>query len=147
MAEAFGGHVSSEDNKAIVRRLIEDLFNTGNPDIADEFLADDYVDHSPSHPDVPGRENVKQSVSEWLIAFPDTVSVAKDLVAEEDRVAARWSTQATHRGEFMGVLPTGNRIEVTWFGIFRLSDGKIVESWDTFNVLEMMRQLEPRDSR
>jgi steroid delta-isomerase-like uncharacterized protein len=143
----LGGHVSSEDNKAIVRRLIEDLFNTGNPDIADEVLADDYVDHSPSHPDVPGRENVKQSVSEWLIAFPDTVGVIRDLVAEGDRVAARWSTQATHRGEFMEVSPTGNRIEVTWFGIFRLSDGKIVESWDTFNVLEMMRQIDPRRSR
>jgi predicted ester cyclase len=143
----LGGHVSSEDNKAIVRRLIEDLFNTGNPDIADEVLAYDYVDHSPSHPDVPGRENVKQSVSEWLIAFPDTVGVIRDLVAEGDRVAARWSTQATHRGEFMEVSPTGNRIEVTWFGIFRLSDGKIVGSWDTFNVLEMMRQIDPRRSR
>ena len=137
----------SEDNKAIVRRLIEDLFNTGNPDIADEVLADDYVDHSPSYPDVPERENVKQSVSEWLIAFPDTVSVVRDLVTEGDRVAARWSTQATHRGEFMDISPTGNRIDVTWFGIFCLSDGKIVESWDTFNVLEMMRQLEPRGSR
>jgi steroid delta-isomerase-like uncharacterized protein len=139
----LGGQVPPEDNKAIVRRLIEDLFNTGNPDIADEVLADDYVDHSPSHPDVPGRENVRQSVSEWLIAFPDTVGVIRDLVAEGERVAARWSTQATHRGEFMGVPSTGNRIDVTWFGIFRLSDGKIVESWDTFNVLEMMRQLEP----
>lgn len=134
--------MSSEDNKAIVRGLIEDLFNTANLDIADEVLADDYVDHSASHADLSGAENVKQSVSEWLAAFPDTVSVVRDLVAEGDRVAARWRTRATHRGAFMDVYPTGNQIDVTWFGIFRLSDGKIVESWDTFNVVEMMQQLE-----
>jgi predicted ester cyclase len=80
-------------------------------------------------------------VSEWLTAFPDTVSVVRDMIAEGDRVAARWTTQATHRGEFMDVPPTGNRIDVTWYGIFRLSGGRIVESWDTFNVVEMMQQL------
>ncbi len=80
-------------------------------------------------------------MSEWLTAFPDTVSVVRDIIAEGDRVAARWTTQATHRSEFMDVPPTGNRIDVTWFGIFRLSGGRIVESWDTFNVVEMMRQL------
>jgi predicted ester cyclase len=81
-------------------------------------------------------------VSEWLAAFPDTVSVVRDMSAEGDRVAARWTTQATHRGEFMDFPPTGNRIDVTWYGIFRLSGGRIVESWDTFNVVEMMQQLE-----
>ena len=110
-------------------------------DIADEVLADAYVDHSASHPDLSGLENVKRSVSEWLTAFPDTVSVAQDVIAEGDKVAVRWTTQATHRDEFMGVPPTGNRIDVTWYGIFRLSGGTIVESWDTFNVVEMMQQL------
>ena len=133
--------MSAEANKAVVRRLVEDLFNTGDVGIADEVLAGDYVDHSASHPEAPGRENVKRSVSEWLAAFPDTVSVAHDVVAEDAKVAARWTTRATHRGEFMGIAPTGNRIDVTWFGVFRLSEGKIVESWDTFNVVEMMRQL------
>jgi predicted ester cyclase len=80
-------------------------------------------------------------VSEWLTAFPDTVSVVQDMIAEGDKVAARWTTQATHRDEFMDVPPTGNRIHVTWYGIFRLSGGRIVESWDTFNGMEMMQQL------
>jgi steroid delta-isomerase-like uncharacterized protein len=88
-----------------------------------------------------GRENVKQSVAKWRTAFPDTVSEAQEVIAEGDKVAARWITQATHQGEFMGVPPTGNHISVTWFGVFRLSEGKIVESRDTFNVLEMMEQL------
>jgi steroid delta-isomerase-like uncharacterized protein len=133
--------VPSEANKTVVLRLIEDLFNTGNLDIADEVLARDYVDHSPSHPELSGPENIKHSVSEWLNAFPDTVSVAHDVVAEGDKVAARWTTRATHRGEFMDVPPTGNRIDVTWFGMFRLSGGRIVESWDTFNVVELTKQL------
>lgn len=131
----------SEEDKVVVRRLIEELFNTGDQDIADEVLAADYVDHSPSHRGLPGPENLKRAVSEWRIAFPDTRNVVEELVAEGDRVAARWTTHATHRGEFMGIPPTGNRIAVTSFGIFRLSGGKVVESWDTFNVLEMMQQL------
>jgi steroid delta-isomerase-like uncharacterized protein len=130
-----------EDNNLTDRRLIEDLFNTGDLDVADEVLAGDDVDHSPSHPDLSGPENFKRSMSEWLTAFPDTVSVVQDMIAEGDRVAARWTTRATHRGEFMSVPPTGNRIDVMWFGMFRLSGGRIVESWDTFNVVEMMRQL------
>jgi predicted ester cyclase len=102
----LGGCVSSEQNKGIVRQFIEDFFNTGDPDIADEPLSDDYVDHSPSHPTLSGPENAKQSISEWLSAFPDTVSVGQDMVAEGDRVAARWTTQPTHQGEFMDFTPT-----------------------------------------
>lgn len=133
--------MSSGENKTIVLQLIEGFFNTGDPSLADKVLADDYTDHSPSHPDLSGRENVKQSVAEWRTAFPDTVSVAQDVIAEGDKVAARWTTQATHQAEFMGFAPTGNHINVTWFGIFRLSEGKILESWDTFNVMEMADQL------
>ncbi len=99
------------------------------------------IDHSPSRPGLPGPENLKRAVGEWRIAFPDTHNVVEDIVAEGDKVAARWTTYATHRGEFMGIAATGNRIAVTSFGIFRLSGDKIVESWDTFNVVEMMQQL------
>ncbi len=133
--------MSAEENRAITRQLIEQLFNTGNHEIADEILAADYLDRSPSHPDLSGPENVKRAVREWRAAFPDTINTVDDMVAEGDRVAVRWTTHATHRGEFMGLAATGKRIAVTSFGIFRLSKGKIVESWDTFNVVEMMRQL------
>ena len=75
------------------------------------------------------------------MALPDTRNVIEDMVAEGDKVAVRWTTRATHRGEFMSIAATGNRIAETSFGIFRLSGGRIVESWDTFNVVEMMQQL------
>lgn len=130
-----------EENKGTVRRIVEDLFNTGDTGIADEVFVVDYVDRTASHPGMRGPDNVKRFIGEWRTAFPDTRSVVDDIVAEGDRVAARWTTRATHRGEFMGVAPTGRRVVVGWFGMFRLSGGKVVESWDTFDVLEMTRQL------
>ncbi len=133
--------MTREENKVVVRRVIEDLFNTGDPAIAEEVFAADYVDHTPSHPDLRGPENVARSVAEWRAAFPDTRSTVEDLVAEGDKVAARWTTEATHAGEFMGVAPTGRKVVVGWFGVFWLSRGKVIESWDTFNVVDMARQL------
>jgi steroid delta-isomerase-like uncharacterized protein len=130
-----------EENKAIVRRLLEGFFNTGDPDVAEEVLAPDYIDHSPSTPETRGLDNIKRSVGGWRTAFPDTVQTVEDMVAEGDKVAARWITRATHQGEFMGIPATGNRIEVAGFGIFRMLGGKIVESWDTFDATTMMQQL------
>ena len=75
-----------EENKAVVRRIVEDLFNTGDTSIADEVFAADYVDHTASDPGVPGAENVKRFIEEWRSAFPDTRSVVDDLVAEGDWV-------------------------------------------------------------
>ena len=125
-----------EENKAVVRRVVEDLFNTGDAGIADEVFAADYIDHTASNPQMRGPESVRQFIESWRDAFPDTRSAVDDIVA------VLWTTHATHRGEFMAVAPTGRQVVVGWFGMFRLSDGKVVESWDTFNVLEMMRQLD-----
>ena len=93
----------SEENKAIARRVIEEFLNTGNPDVADEIFAADYVDHNPSNPEMSGVENIKRSVSDWHIAFPDTYNIVEDMICEGDKVAVRWITYATHQGEFMGI--------------------------------------------
>lgn len=127
--------------RGVVERLVVDLFRTGDAAIAEEVLAADYVDHTPSHPELRGVENVKRSVAEWRAAFPDTRTVVEDAVVEGETVAVRWRTDATHRGEFMGLPATGRRISVASFGFFRLSGGRIVESWDTYNVLELLEQL------
>jgi predicted ester cyclase len=86
---------------------------------------------------VAGRENIKRFVSEWLAAFPDSHSVLKDMVAEGDKVAARWTTTATHQGQFRGANPTGKRVEVEAIGIFRIADDKVVESWDKYDTPEL----------
>ncbi len=130
-----------EENRAAARRIVEDLFNTRDAGIVDEVFAADYVDHTASNPEMRGPENVQRFIESWRVAFPDTRSAVDHIVAEGDRVAVRWTTCATHRGKFMGVAPTGRRVAVGWCGMFRLSGGKVVESWDALNVLEMMRQL------
>ena len=89
----------SEEHKAIVRRIIEEFFNTGNLEVVDEIFATDYVDHNPSNPELHGIENIKRSVSDWRAAFPDTHNTIEDMVAEGDKVVARWITRATHQEE------------------------------------------------
>ena len=126
--------VDEDSNKAVVRRFIEGFLNSGSADVADEVLAADYTDHTPSTPGLAGRENVKRFVNEWLAAFPDSRSVVKDMVAEGDKVAARWTTIATHQGQFRGVSPTGKQLEVEAIGIFRIAKGRIVESWDKYDT-------------
>lgn len=133
--------MSGEEHKAVVRRAIEELFNTGRMKIADEVFATDYVDHSPSNPELSSLENIKRFVEERRVAFPDTRNVVEDMIAEGDKVAARWTTQATHRGEILGVAPTGNEVTVRWLGIFRVSKGRIVESWDHYETQGLLRQL------
>ena len=116
-------------NKAVVRRFIEGFLNTGDPDIADEVLAADYIDHTSSNPQLAGRQNIKRFVEEWLAASPDSHKVwFEDMVAEGDKVASRWTTSATHRGQFRGVSLTGERVEVEAIGIFRIAEGRVVES-------------------
>jgi steroid delta-isomerase-like uncharacterized protein len=125
--------MSDEFNKAVVRRFIEGFLNTGDEEIADEVLAVDYIDHTPSNPEMTGRENIKRFVAEWLATFPDSCTIVEDMVAEGDKVATRWRTSATHQGEFRGVSPTGQRIMVEAIGIFRIAGGRVVESWDKYD--------------
>jgi steroid delta-isomerase-like uncharacterized protein len=141
VSRASEGDRVSERNKAAVRRVVEDLFGTGDLGIADEVFAPDYVDHSPSDPETCGLENVKRFVARWRAAFPDTHSTVEDMIAEGDRVAVRWTTRATHRGEYLGVAPTGKVVTAQWLGIFRLSDGRIVDSWDHYETQGLLRQL------
>ena len=136
----------TEANKAAVRRIIEEFLTTGDPDVADGLFASGYVDHSASHPELGGLENVKKATREWLEAFPDSRNVVEDVVAEGDRVAARWTTHATHRGKFAGVPPTGRPVQVAWFAIFRLADGKVAESWDTYSP-DLLNKLGAKQRR
>ena len=88
-----------------------------------------------------GPEDVKRFMGEFRSAFPDFHTTIEDQIAEGDRVATRWTMRGTHEGEFRGIPATGNQISVTGIGIFRFSDGKVVESWDNFDQLGMMQQL------
>ncbi len=136
--------MSTEENKALVRREIEELFNhTGDLDVAEEVYAPDYVGHDPTMPeDVHGIEAARQFAAGMRSAFPDLTCTIEDQIAEGDKVVSRWSASGTHQGETEELgPPTGNRMEITGISIERISEGKVVESWDNYDALGMMQQL------
>jgi steroid delta-isomerase-like uncharacterized protein len=131
----------SEENKAIARQLIEDVWLAGNPAAVEDYYAADVVDHAlpPGMP--PGREGVKAFASMYTGALTDSEISIEDQVAEGDLVVTRWSSQATHSGELMGIPATGKRISASGIGINRIVDGKVVESWSQVDQMGMMQQL------
>ncbi len=135
--------MSAEENKAVVRRELEELYNKGGDlDAAEEIYAPDFVGHEPAVGDIRGIEGAKQYAATMRLAFPDLSCTVEDQVAEGDKVVTRWSAQGTHQGETEDLGPaTGNRVEITGVSIERFSGGKVAESWDEFDALGMMQQL------
>lgn len=132
----------SEENKALVRREIEEVFNRGNLDAAEELYAPDYVGHDPTEPeDIRGLEGARQYAAVFRSAFPDLQATVEDQVAEGDRVATRITVRGTHQGELEGIAPTGNRVEIVGIFISRIEGGKIVEDWTNYDALGLMQQL------
>ena len=131
--------MSTEDNKALVRRWYEE-FNQRNLARVDELFTPDYVYHNPPTT-LHGREEFKQFLSLYLTAFPDARFTVEDELAEGDLVASRSTLRGTHQGEFMGIPPTGKPVTVTGMSIDRIVGGKFVEGWLNFDALGMLQQL------
>lgn len=132
----------SEENKAVVRRFIEDVFAGGNLDLVDEIFDADYVLHDPSVPDeVRGPEGIRRYVSMYRSAYPDTNFTIEDQIAEGDNVATRWTGRGTHQGELMGIPPTGNQVTITGIELDRVVDGKLRETRVIYDAMSMMQQL------
>ena len=133
--------MSAEENKDIFRRYVEEVGNEGKLELADEIF-DRYLAHQSDGAALErGPEDVKRFMGEFQEDFPDFHTEIEDQIAEDDKVVTRWTMRGTHRREFRGIAPTGNALEITGIGIFRFSEGKVVESWDNFDQLGMMRQL------
>jgi predicted ester cyclase len=135
--------MSSDENKAVARRVVEELFNhTGNLDAADELFAPSYVGHVAGFEDLHGAEAVKQFAANERQAFPDLQNTIEDMVAEGDKVVTFYRAHGTHQGETEAFgPPTGNQIEITGMVIQRFAEGKIVKDWTVFDALGMMQQL------
>jgi steroid delta-isomerase-like uncharacterized protein len=133
---------SVERNKALSRRADDELFNRGNLEVADAVFSADFVYHDPSGGEAyRGPEGAKRFAAMFRAAFPDLHLTVEDQVAEGDRVAYRWTARGTHRGELMGIAPTGNPVTLHGIAIARLDGGKIVEIWENFDALGLMQQL------
>jgi len=134
--------MSTEENKALVREVVEEVFNKKNLAVADRAYARDYVGYDPATPEpIRGPEGVKKDISAYHAAFPDLRFTIEDQIAEGDRVVSRFRCTGTHRGELMGISPTGKRAEVTGISIVRIAGGRIAEEWNAWDALGLMQQL------
>jgi steroid delta-isomerase-like uncharacterized protein len=133
---------TEEENKAIFRRYIEEVWNRGNLELVNEIV-DRYLAHQPDGPTLErGPEDVKRFVGEFRSAFPDFRIGIDDQIAEGDKVMVHATIRGTHEREFRGMVPTGKEIVERGFSVFRFSpEGKVVESWDSYySQLGLMRQ-------
>jgi predicted ester cyclase len=134
--------MSSEQNKAIARRIPLEVFSQGRLDVVDELLAPDFTEHTALPPGIPaGRAGVKAIASELRKGFPD-INYRVDLqIAEGDFVAAYVTVSGTHKGEVFGMPATGKHAEWAESHIVKMLNGKITEHWGVADQLGMLRQL------
>ena len=134
--------MSTEQNKALVNRLVEEVLNQHNVSVIDEIASPDFVEHEALPPGIPpGREAPKVLFTALRSAFPDLKATIEHLIAEGDEVVLHMTWTGTQEGEFMGIPPTGNRISIGVIDIIRVADGMLVEHWGVMDQATMMQQL------
>ncbi len=133
--------MSTEENKALVHRLVDNVANEGRFEELEELLVSDYVEHNAPPGIPPGREAFKQMSLIFRNAFPDWYFTVEDTIAEGDRVVIRGIGHGAHRGSFLGIAPTGNQIAMRAMHIFRVGDGKVLERWAQADVMGLLQQL------
>jgi steroid delta-isomerase-like uncharacterized protein len=132
--------MSAEENKALVRRFVEEFWNEGNTAITGQLMAVDAAIHMPTG-EMVDLDGLKGFAGAFRESFPDWHSTVEELIAEGDRVAERWTGRGTHRGELQGIPPTGKRVEVPGNVFYRIVDGKIVEFRGQLDMMSLMQQL------
>ncbi len=119
----------AEENKALIRRLIEEVINQGNLALIDDLFDAAFVDRStPDQP--PGFAGVRDYIADMRRNCPDLHVSIEDLIAEGDKVVVRTIWRGTHQGTYKGVAPTGQPVTRTMMQIFRVANGKLAEEWN-----------------
>lgn len=140
----------ARDNRHTVHRIVEELWQSHarNPAVVDEVFAPDYVNHDLSTSSVRGLEQFKGWAvglrASWGRGFPDYRITIEDLIAEEDRVAIRWTFRGTHMGEFMGIAPTRKQVTMRAIAIYHFSGGKVTDIWWNYDAAGLIQQLAAR---
>ena len=134
--------MSTEQNKTLVRRFYDEVWNLGNTDFAHEVFAEDYVRHDlrPTEA-LPGPAGQKKIADDFRAAFPDLEVVVDLVVGEEDFVVGRWTASGTQRGPWGALEPTGRRATFSAVNIFRFEDGKVAEIWNHRDDLGLAEQI------
>ena len=139
--------MSTQTNRHIVHRVLEEFWQSyaDNPTVIDELFASGYVNHELSTSAVRGLEEFKQWASavrtSWVKGFPDYRIMIEDLVAEDDKVAKRWTFRGTNTGEYMGMPPTGKQVMMRAVTIYCFAGGKVQEIWWNYDAAGLMQQL------
>ena len=129
--------MSIEENKALGRRLTE-ASNKQDYDAFDEIMGADYHNHNY---DLHGPEGYKQFLGMFTQAFPDFHATDEHILAEGDKVMLQGTATGTHKGDFRGIAPTDKKVTFGYVNIFRIADGKIVEEWDVYDVMNAYQEL------
>ena len=132
-----------EDNKALVRRFYDEVWDRGNVEFAHEVFADDYVRHDlRATQAMPGAAGMAKIADDFRRAFPDARWHVDLLLGEDDLVAARWTATGTHSGPWGDVQPTGKSVSFSGINVFRFgSSGKVAELWNHRDDLGLMEQV------
>ena len=133
--------MSTEENKTVVRRFFEELLSTDNLTVADELLSPDFRFYFAGSTDSMDLESYKGFLAARRGAFPDRRFVVEDMIAEGEKVSARFTMRGTHKGELRSIAPSGREVTMTGIDMIRLEEGKMVEDRVEVDQLGMMRQL------
>jgi steroid delta-isomerase-like uncharacterized protein len=133
--------MSIEENKAVVRRFFEELLSTDNFALADDLLSSDFRFYFAGSPDPMDLKQYKEFLVARRAAFPDRCFVVEEMIAEGDKVSARFTMHGTHQGGFRGITPSGTEVKMTGIDMIHLAEGKMVEDRVEVDQLGMMQQL------
>ncbi len=133
--------MSTEQNKALLRRIFEEGVNQNKPNVFDELIAPNFKIYDPPLGMEPNREGFRQIFTDFRAAFPDLHLTIEDEFADGDYVIQRGYATGTQTGEFQGLPPTGKKIRINVIHIWRFANGKAVENWVQMDRLGLLYQL------
>jgi steroid delta-isomerase-like uncharacterized protein len=140
--------VQTARNKATLKRF-QEAMNSADAELrskaVDEFVAPDALIRTPLPLGVTGAQAIKEVFTRLHEAYSDLHVTVEDVIAEGDKVVGRNTVTGTHRGEYLGIPPTGRSVTYNEIFIFRMADGRIVETWGVVDVMAQLRQLGPYD--
>ncbi len=134
--------MSAEENKALVRRLLERLGKGWSPAVIEEFFAPSYRRHLNPTAAPLTPEGQRERANRLRAAFPDATVALEDIFGEGDRVAYRLTIRGTHQRAFQGIPPTGKQVTVSLTAIVRIEDGRLIEEWGGLDLFDLRHQLE-----
>lgn len=133
---------ATEDNKTLIRRYFQEVWNEADLKVVEEVTPEPFVLHFQGQPIVATHKEHQDVVQYWLNGFPDYKVTIQDVIAEEDKVVARYTFTGTHQGEVLGISPTANKIEVGGIWICRVENGLLTECWEEYDEQGLRNQLQ-----